>query len=77
MSTGLSWKGSGQLHGTPIQLSNGDKDPWISLQRTEETLELFRATGGDASLDVYPGRDHLVDDEDILESRAIIQRLLN
>lgn len=33
--------------------------------------------GGDAALDVYPGRDHLVDDEEILESRAIIERVLS
>ncbi|MNE99855.1 hypothetical protein D3C80_1985920 [compost metagenome] len=76
METDLARKASGQLHGTPIQLSNGDRDPWISLQCTEATLEIFREMGGDAALDVFPGREHLVDDEEILESRAIIQRVL-
>ncbi|WP_445673092.1 alpha/beta hydrolase [Pseudomonas inefficax] len=76
IETSLARKASGQLHGTPIQLSNGDRDPWISLQCTEATLEIFREMGGDAALDVYPGREHLVDDEEILESRAIIQRVL-
>ncbi|WP_036996905.1 alpha/beta hydrolase [Metapseudomonas resinovorans] len=74
---GTAWDRSRTLDGTPVHLSNGDFDPWVPLQRTKETLEVFQAMGAEAELHVYPGRDHQVNDEEVDLGRALLQRALN
>lgn len=71
---GLGLDGSGLgLEGTPVLLSNGDHDDWVPWSRVEETAAVFRAMGADVTLRCYPGRAHLVSDDEIREARAILE----
>lgn len=70
---GTQWERTGRLKGMPIFLSNGDQDPWVPLDRTRQTLEVFNAMGAQAELKVYPGRSHEVSDDEIMTSRTLLQ----
>ena len=67
------WEATGSLNRMPVFLSNGDQDPWVPLDRTIQTLEVFMAMGAHAELKVYPGRSHEVSDDEIMISRALLQ----
>ena len=73
---GTTWKTPGLMAGTPVLLSNSDQDDWVPWPRVEQTAAVFEAMGADVNLKLYPGRDHLVSDDEIKEARAILQRAL-
>ncbi len=55
----------GNFDGTRIYISNGDNDPHIPLARTEETHEIMKGLGGETQLEVFPGRPHTINMEEI------------
>lgn len=71
------WALTGTLADTPVLLANSDVDVWVPLSRTKETLEVFRAMGAAVQLQVYPGMEHEVNDEEIALGRALIEPLIN
>jgi predicted esterase len=70
---GTGWDKAAGLEGTPVLLTNGDADSWTPLSRTQETAAAFQAMGGDVVLKVFPGRDHLVCDEELEAARALLR----
>lgn len=73
---GTAWATPDALAGTPVLLSNSDHDDWVPWSRVEETATVFRRMGGEVTLRLYPGREHLVGDDEIKEARAILQSAL-
>ena len=71
---GSRWPGPHLLAGTPVLLTNSDQDDWVPWSRVEETAEVFKRMGAEVTLRLYPGRDHIVSDDEIEEARAILQR---
>lgn len=55
----------GNFEGTRIFISNGNNDPHIPLERTEETHTIMQRLGGDAYLEVFPNRPHIINMEEI------------
>lgn len=55
----------GNFEGTKIFISNGDNDPHIPLERTEETHTIMKGLGGDAYLEVFPNRPHTINMDEI------------
>jgi hypothetical protein len=43
------------------------------VERVRETAALLRAQDADVTLEVFPGMDHLVNDEEIAAGRALIR----
>ena len=70
---GRAWVDSLGLEGTPVLLSNGDHDEWVPWSRVEETAAVFQGMGADVTLRLYPGRAHLVSDDEIREARTILE----
>ena len=56
---------SGNFVGTKVYLSNGDNDPHIPLQRTEETIKLMQELGADIAKEIFPGRPHTIQMDEI------------
>lgn len=56
---------SGNFNGTKVYLSNGDNDPHIPLQRTEDTYNLMQELGADITKEIFPGRPHTIQMEEI------------
>jgi predicted esterase len=71
---GSRWPGPHLLAGTPVLLTNSDQDDWVPWSRVEETAGVLQRMGADVTLRLYPGRDHIVSDDEIEEARAILQR---
>ena len=74
---GAAWTDEGGLHGTPVLLSNSDTDPWGPWRRVEETADLFGRMGAAVTLRLYPGREHVVGEDEIAEARTILAAALS
>ena len=70
------WNRTGTLAGTPILLTNSDADEWIPWPRTQGTAEAFTHMGAEVTTQLYPGREHLVSEEEMAQARALLSRLL-
>jgi len=62
---GTSWARSGSLEGTPVFLGCSDVDPYIPVERVEESAAVFRDLDGDVTKRIYPGLGHTVNRDEI------------
>jgi len=70
------WLVSGvRLDGLRVFLTGSDVDEWIPESRTRLTETILSALGADVRLRLYPGRAHIVSDEEIGEARALLAQL--
>ncbi len=53
-------KYNGNFNGTKVYISNGDNDPHIPLQRTEETAKIMTSMGAEVLKELFPGRPHTI-----------------
>lgn len=49
----------------PVYVSNGDEDPWVPLWAWNKARDAFIRGGAQVRSDVFPGREHLVCDDEI------------
>jgi predicted esterase len=73
---GTAWDAPNLLDGAPVLLSNSDLDAFVPWPRTEQTGAVFRRMGAAVTLKLYPGRDHLVGDDEIDRARTILRGAL-
>lgn len=64
------------LAGMPVFLGCSDVDGHVPKWRVEESAEVLRRLGGDVTLRLYEGMGHLVNDDEIAQARAVIQRAM-
>ena len=62
----------GNYEGTKIWMSNGDEDPFIPLSRAQQSQEVVKKLGAQATLTIYEGRPHIVSDEEIAAIKQFI-----
>lgn len=62
---------TGNFNETPVYLSNGDNDPHIPLQRTEDTFTIMKDLGAKVTKEVFPGRPHTIMMEEIEKAKAL------
>jgi phospholipase/carboxylesterase len=70
---GTAWPPRGSFAGTPAYLGTSDPDAWVPVERVRETAEQLRAQDAEVTLDVFPGMDHLVNDQEIAAGRELIR----
>jgi len=75
---GSDWKAIApqSLAGLRMLLTGSDSDDWIPEQSTHEAANLFRQLGADVELRIYPGRPHIVSEEEIAEARGMLRSLI-
>jgi predicted esterase len=73
---GSAWDAPGRLDGTPVLLSNSDVDEFVPWPRTEDTAAAFRRMGAEVALKFYPGREHIVGDDEIDQARTLLRRAI-
>jgi phospholipase/carboxylesterase len=61
----------GNFEQTPVYLSNGDHDPHIPLGRTEETYDIMNRMGADIRKEIFPGRTHTINEQEIEHVKEI------
>lgn len=72
---GTIWTPTGSLEGTPAFLGCSDVDAHIPKDRVDETADVFTRMSADVTVRFYPGMDHIVNDDEILHARAVLDRL--
>lgn len=72
---GTEWGGRGSFEGTPVFLGTSDVDEFVPLERVRESARVFEEMGADVTLRVYPGMDHVVNDDEIDLARQILQEV--
>ena len=72
---GTSWPYPGSFQGTPIFLGTSDIDGFVPLARVQESAAIFAQMGAQVTERVYPGMDHLVNDDEIAIARTILQAI--
>jgi phospholipase/carboxylesterase len=65
------------LDGLPVLLTGSDVDEWVPESRVRETASVLTALGADVRCRIYPGRPHIVGDEELAEARELVTRLAN
>ncbi|HEY4383190.1 MAG TPA: dienelactone hydrolase family protein [Ktedonobacteraceae bacterium] len=72
---GTQWQYPGSFGGTPIFLGTSDIDGFVPLERVQESARIFRQKGADVIERVYPGMDHLVNDDEIAFVRSMLHEV--
>lgn len=63
------------LKGLRVLITGSDADEWIPEQSTRETARVLAGLGADVTLRVYHGRAHVVNEEEVAEAQALLQRV--
>jgi predicted esterase len=65
----------GSLNGTPIFLGCSDVDFHIPKERVQESAEIFTRLGATVTMRLYPGMDHTIIQDEIVEAQKIVARV--
>jgi len=65
----------GNLDTTPVFLGCSDVDPFIPLQRVQDSSAMLSALGCQMDLRIYPGMRHTIIQDEIDAAQSIISRL--
>lgn len=63
----------GSFDGMPVYFGVGDRDEWVPERRVHETAELYRRAGADVTVEVFPGREHLISPAEVERALAVIE----
>lgn len=73
---GTVWEESGRFGGAPVFLGCSDVDAHVPLERLDETADVLGRMGAQVVKRVYPGMGHLVNDDEIAFTRALMDRVV-
>jgi predicted esterase len=73
---GTTWNERGHFEGTPVFLGCSDVDAHVPKARVDESADIFTRMGADVTKRIYPGMGHLVNQEEIEFTRALIDQVL-
>lgn len=72
---GTTWDDvTGAFDGTPVFLGCSDVDAHIPKERVLDSAAVFQRLGAKVTTSLYPGMGHLVNDEEIVALRHILDR---
>ena len=72
---GTRWRHEDSFGGTPVFLGTSDVDEFVPEERVRESARVFERMGAKVDLRVYPGMDHIVNDDEIAAARKILQEV--
>jgi predicted esterase len=72
---GTAWNFGGTFAGAPVFLGCSDVDPHVPAGRVQESAEVFRRMGAEVTKRIYPGMGHLVNEDEIGFTRALLGRV--
>jgi phospholipase/carboxylesterase/glyoxalase family protein len=71
---GTTWASDGSLEGTPVFFGCSDVDAHIPKERVTDSASVFSHMGARVTLRLYPGMDHIVNDDELEQARAVIDQ---
>ena len=72
---GTTWNHPGSFAGTPVFLGCSDVDSHVPEMRVHESTDVFRRMGAEVTERIYPGMGHLVNDDEIAFTQALLDGL--
>jgi len=72
---GTTWVYDGSFDETPVFLGCSDVDAHIPRQRVDESAAVFERMGARVTKRIYPGMGHLINQDEIDFTRALMQQL--
>ena len=76
---GTTWRPAGgrtaSLDGLRVLITGSDADEWVPEERVRLTARVFEDLGAHVALHIYPGRPHLVSDDEIDQARTLLNTL--
>ncbi len=73
---GTTWSHPGSFDGTPVFLGCSDVDAHVPKTRVDESAEVFRRMGAVVTERIYPAMGHLVNDDEMLFARTLMNHVL-
>jgi predicted esterase len=74
---GTRWPRTGRFQRTPVFLGTMDADEWVPVERVQETARVMEGMGAEVELKIYPGTEHIVNDDEITRARRLIEHAMN
>lgn len=69
----IGWPRPGtRFDGMSVLLTGSDVDDWVPEQHVRETARVFSELGADVTLRLYPGRPHIVSEDEIAAAREVL-----
>lgn len=73
---GSTWPYSGTFSGTPVFLGCSDVDAHVPRARVGESAHFFTRLGAAVTERIYPGMGHLVNEDEIVFARGVMDSVL-
>jgi predicted esterase len=73
---GTTWEYPGSFAGTPIFLGCSDVDAHVPKARVDESAAVCARMGASVTERIYPGMGHLVNEDEIAFTRALMNDIL-
>ncbi len=74
---GTTFDYEGTLDGTPVFLGCSDQDPYIPLERVEETTDVLRGMSATVTKRIYEGMGHTTNEDEIQHVRSLLGRYVD
>lgn len=68
---------SGSMEKTPVFIGCSDNDPYVPNERLEVTSFVFEKLNADVNKQIYKGKGHSINEEEIKQVRGMMANLLN
>jgi phospholipase/carboxylesterase len=65
----------GSLRNLRVFITGSDIDEWIPEESTRETARVLETLGAKVDLHIYPGRPHIVGDQEVADARTFLTSL--
>lgn len=72
---GTTWTQGGSFEGTPVFLGCSDIDAHVPKARVDESAAVFTRMGGHVTERIYPGMGHMVNEDEIAFTQALMDAL--
>ena len=72
---GTAWPTDGSFDGTPVFFGCSDVDAHVPKARVDESAEVFSAMDAEVTKRIYPGMGHLVNEDEIDFTKALMDRI--
>jgi phospholipase/carboxylesterase len=67
----------GSLENTPVLIGAGDNDPWFDMDRIHQSEDVFSKLEGAVTKQVYPGKGHVIVEDEVKFVRKLISSILH
>jgi predicted esterase len=62
----------GSFDNMPVFIGSSDVDPWVSIDLIKDTAEVFEKMNANVDLGIYPGMDHIINQDEIDRVRTLL-----